>query len=410
MRLLYTIIILTYRLGISAASLFNSKARRWTEGRKGLFEKLEAAIDRNKSLAWFHCASLGEFEQGRPVIERFREVYPDHKLLITFFSPSGYEVRKNYAGADHIFYLPIDTRTNAERFISLVNPQVVFFIKYEFWFNYIDLLHTKRIPFYLVSALFRNDQHFFKWYGGWQRKMLHYYRHIFVQNQASKELLATIGIKHVTVTGDTRFDRVAKVANQARDISIAEAFSKEGFVVVAGSTWPEDEALLVQLLNIPSLKMIIAPHEISERKIGHLVSAAAKFGSVCRYSQADEKVKDSKALVIDNIGMLSSLYRYGRIAYIGGGFGKGIHNTLEAAAYGMPVIFGPNYEKFNEAKDLVRLGGAYSIDNEEDLLRIVTRFIDSSEELEKASSLSRAYVKENQGATEMILQMVSDKH
>lgn len=407
MRLLYSIIILTYRLAISAASLFNAKAKRWIEGRKSLFEKLETAIDPSKPLAWFHCASLGEFEQGRPVIERFREFHPDHRILVTFFSPSGYEVRKNYTGADHVFYLPIDTRSNAKRFIAIVNPQIAFFIKYEFWFNYVDLLHRKKIPFYLVSAIFRDDQHFFKWYGAWQRKMLHYYRHIFVQNESSKKLLESIGVNNVTISGDTRFDRVTEVAAEAKNIPAAEAFSREGVVMVAGSTWPEDELILANLLNIPSLKMIIAPHEISENKIEHIISLVQEHGKVCRYSKSETSgVEGAKVLIIDNIGMLSSLYRYGRIAYIGGGFGKGIHNTLEAAAYGVPVIFGPNYKKFNEAKELVKLGGAFSIHNEDDLLRTVTRLINHREELENASSASGRYVQENQGATGIILKNI----
>lgn len=404
MRLLYTLIILLYRLAISAASLFNTKAKRWIEGRKDIFKKLEAAIEKDKPLAWFHCASLGEFEQGRPVIERYKERYPDHKILLTFFSPSGYEIRKNYAGADHVFYLPLDTRANAERFISITDPSIIFFIKYEFWFNYIDVLHKRNVPFYLVSANFRKSQHFFKWYGGWQRKMLHYYRHIFVQTDNSKRLLNDIGVKNVTISGDTRFDRVAQVAAQAKDIRIAEEFSKDGFTIVAGSTWPEDEVLLAEVMKEPKIKMIIAPHEIEEHKIEFLLTLFGKHAKVCRYSQANETaLKDSRVLIIDNIGMLSSLYRYGKVTYIGGGFGKGIHNTLEAAAYGRPVIFGPNYEKFNEAKELVKISGAFSITDEEELLRIIVRFINDHPGLQQASDASGQYVQKNKGATEMIL-------
>ena len=408
MRLLYTLIILLYRLAISAASLFNAKAKRWIEGRKDIFKKLDAAIEKNKPLAWFHCASLGEFEQGRPVIERFKELHPDHKILVTFFSPSGYEIRKNYQEADHVFYLPIDTRANGERFISIADPSIVFFIKYEFWFNYIDVLHKKNIPFYLVSANFRSTQHFFKWYGGWQRKMLHYYKHIFVQNISSKQLLNSIGVNNVTVSGDTRFDRVAQVAAQAKNIHIAEQFSKDGFVVVAGSTWPEDEALLAKAIECTTIKLIIAPHEIHEDKIKHLISLFAGDVKACRYSQANiAALAGARVLIIDNIGMLSSLYRCGKVAYIGGGFGKGIHNTLEAAAYGRPVIFGPNYEKFNEAKELVKIGGGFSIDDEEELSRVIVRFVNSTEELEKASKASAEYVQKNKGATEMILNAIS---
>lgn len=408
MRLLYTISILAYRLAISIAYLFNSKARKWIDGRKGIFENLQKSIHGSSPLAWFHCASLGEFEQGRPVIEAFRKKHPDHKILITFFSPSGYEIRKNYAVADHVYYLPLDTKANAEKFISITQPKIVLFVKYEFWFNYLDVLHKRGIPMYLISAIFRPNQHFFKSYGGWFRKALHYYTHIFAQNEASKQLMNSIGIDRVTVSGDTRFDRVAEIAAGTKHFPVAEAFSKNSFVLVAGSTWEEDEKLLAGLTREhKQLKMIIAPHEIGDNKISSLVSLLERHASVLRFSLADEEAAQrAQVLVIDNIGMLSSLYRYGKIAYIGGGFGKGIHNTLEAAAYGMPVIFGPNYEKFPEAKALVKLGGAFSISNYNELNNIVPSFMNDQKKLEHTSKVSNDYVQQNKGATEIILRKI----
>lgn len=405
MRLLYNLSILLYRLAIGIVSPFNPKAKKWIGGRKDIFEKLEKAIAKDAPLAWFHCASLGEFEQGRPVIEAFRKNYPQYKILVTFFSPSGYEIRKNYSGADHVFYLPIDTRANAERFISIANPRLVIFVKYEFWFNYLDILHKKNIPLYLISATFRTSQHFFRAYGGWYRKALHYYTHIFVQNKASKDILNNIGVNQVTVSGDTRFDRVADVASEARELSLAEAFSKDAFVLVAGSTWEADEEFIVPLAREhKELKLIIAPHEISDARISSLVSETERSARVIKYSQADiASVKAAQVLIIDNIGMLSSLYRYGQIAYIGGGFGKGIHNTLEAAAYGMPVLFGPNYQKFLEAKALVKLGGAFSIYSYDDLNNRITTLITDQKKLQHASQVSRNFVQENKGATAAIL-------
>jgi 3-deoxy-D-manno-octulosonic-acid transferase len=408
MQLLYTLSILAYRSAIGLASLYNPKAKKWIAGRRDIFKKLESSIDKQAPLAWFHCASLGEFEQGRPVIEAFRKAYPHYKILLTFFSPSGYEVRKSYTGADYIFYLPIDTRANAERFISITRPQIALFVKYEFWFNYLDILYRKSIPFYLISASFRGDQHFFKGYGSWFRKALHHYRHIFVQNETSRQLLSSIGVTNVSVSGDTRFDRVAEIASHAKDISIAELFSRNAQVIVAGSTWPGDEQLLIEYIREHiDVKLIIAPHEIAEEKIVSIISSCERFTKAIRYSQANAAVSDARVLIIDNIGMLSSLYRYGQVAYIGGGFGKGIHNILEAATYGMPVIFGPNYQKFNEAKELVRLGGAFSITGSPTLNETLNALLPDSRKLKEASAISRNYVERNTGATGIILRTIS---
>lgn len=405
MRLLYSLIIYAYRLAIGLAGPFNAKAKKWAEGRQDIFQKLEAAIQKDHPLAWFHCASLGEFEQGRPLIEKFRETHPGWKILITFFSPSGYEIRKNYAGADHVFYLPLDTRVNAERFISITHPNVVFFVKYEFWFNYLDLLHSRNIPLFLVSAIFRPDQYFFKSYGGWPRRALRNFTHFYVQDESSKQLLNKFGMHNVTVSGDTRFDRVADLAMQPKDIPIAELFSKGAMVIVAGSTWSPDELLLTKLVsNHNGFKLIIAPHEIDEEKIEQIVSSFGGPGQAFRFSQAaSADPAASRVMIIDSIGQLSSLYRYGQIAYIGGGFGKGIHNTLEAAAYGMPVIFGPNYHKFAEAKKLIELGGAFSIADYNQLEQSALALMNAQQLLRSSSEISRNYVMNNRGASEIIL-------
>jgi 3-deoxy-D-manno-octulosonic-acid transferase len=409
MRLLYSIIISAYRLGISVAGIFNRKAKLWVEGRENIFDRLEAEIQKDVPLVWFHCASLGEFEQGRPVIEKFRQAYPGYKILLTFFSPSGYEIRKNYTGADHVFYLPIDTRKNAERFISIAKPKIVFFVKYEFWFNYLDVLHKRNVPLYLISAIFRADQYFFKNYGSWPRKALHYYTHVFVQDENSKNLLNAIGVTQVSVGGDTRFDRVVEISKQQKEISLALAFSTTGNpVIVAGSTWPEDDALLSELVkDHKELKLIIAPHEINEDKISALQYTFEKHAAVARYSKTtNEAAAGARVLIIDNIGMLSSLYKYGKIAYVGGGFGKGIHNILEAAAYGMPVFFGPNYYKFSEARELVRLGAGISIGNYHELNKAIASLLKDKEALSALSSTAKSYVHENTGATEKIMRQV----
>lgn len=405
MRLLYSLIIYAYRLAIGIAGPFNAKAKKWVEGRKDIFQKLEAAIQKDAPLAWFHCASLGEFEQGRPLIEKFRKTNPGYRILITFFSPSGYEIRKNYSGADHVFYLPLDTRANAERFISIVNPKIVFFVKYEFWFNYLDQLHRANIPLFLVSAIFRPDQYFFKSYGGWARRALHKFTHFFVQDESSKQLLNRFDLHNITISGDTRFDRVADVAAHPKDIPVAATFSSGAMVIVAGSTWDTDDQLLTELASKHNgFKLIIAPHEIEEEKIERLVNAFGGPPNALRFSKAaSADPTESRVLIIDNIGQLSSIYRYGQIAYIGGGFGKGIHNTLEAAAYGMPVIFGPNYHKFKEAKKLIELGGAFSISNYNQLEQRALALFNDPSLLKSSSEISRSYVMENRGATSIIL-------
>jgi 3-deoxy-D-manno-octulosonic-acid transferase len=459
MWIIYDLIIHIYGDAISLAALFNPKARKWVAGRKGIFKELswqlavssrQSAINTRKStidnrlptancqlptLIWFHCASLGEFEQGRPVIEAFRKEHPDCKILLTFFSPSGYEIRKNYEGADYIFYLPLDTPWNARKFIRLVRPSVAVFVKYEFWFRYLNVLYKEKIPVYVISAIFRPDQHFFKWYGGWARKQLGKVTRFFVQDQASEELLRAKGIEQVTVSGDTRFDRVAAVAANAKSFPQVEKFAGNQPVFLAGSTWPDDEDLILRLIETYSdrMKFIIAPHEVHEARIealGSQFAVRSRQSAVGSQTQklrtqnsilstqhpapkavlfselTEENAQSFNILIINGIGYLSHLYQYATIAYIGGGFGAGIHNILEAAAFGKPVIFGPKYEKFREAVDLIEAGGAYSISNSEQLNHRTIELIEDKGFREKSSEICSAYVLGKKGATEIILAQI----
>ena len=406
MAFLYNISIIFYLFFIRIASIFNKKAKLWISGRNNIFEKIEKRIKQNEKIAWFHCASLGEFEQGRPVIEEFKKRNNDFKILITFFSPSGFEVRKNYEKADYIFYLPIDTPSNAKRFIDLVNPSIVFFVKYEFWFNYIKKIKSKEIPFFIISANFRSGQHFFKWYGSWFRKQLSTVSHIFVQNNESLDLLKKINIIQATVAGDTRFDRVSEITKNVKDFPVIQKFCKNSDVFIAGSSWQPDEEILTAFINSEktNYKFIIAPHIVDKPHIASLLEKINK-GHVVLYSEADEEnVMYAKILVIDCIGILSHVYRFGKIAYIGGGFGSGIHNILEAATFGMPVIFGPKYHKFLEAVDLIAEGGAYSISNTSEFLNIVMNFYNNPEFLKEKSEIARNFVQKNIGATKIILE------
>lgn len=411
MPLLYNTGIFFYHLMIRVGSLFNAKARLWIKGRKHILQNIAVEMDSSRPVVWFHAASLGEFEQGRPVIESFRDTFPNHQVLLTFFSPSGYEIRKNYAGADCVFYLPIDSRKNAQKFLRIVKPQLVIFIKYEFWFNYIREIRKNNIPLFVISSIFRPEQHFFKWYGGWFRKQLRLVSLIFVQNENSQKLLKTIGINNVKVSGDTRFDRVATIASLQKTNAVAESFSSGAQIILGGSTWPADETLLAEYLKTApaNVKMIIAPHEIHEE---HLQSIETQFKNIqtTRYSTADQKsVKDSKVLIIDGIGFLSSLYRYAVVAYIGGGFGKGIHNILEAVTFGKPVVFGPQYRKFSEAVQLIEKGGAFAIRNNNDLNKRFDLLLKDQELYQNASSVCQTFIAKNKGATEMILHAIKSQ-
>jgi len=411
MLLLYNAAIRLYFIAIWSASFFNKKAKLWINGRK------ERAFIRFNDSIWFHFASLGEFEQGRPVLEALRQAYPASKIVITFFSPSGYEVRKNTPLADAVYYLPLDTRRNAREFIETVQPKMAIFTKYEYWYYFFDEANSHHIPLYVISGIFNPQQIFFKWYGGLHRKILGFVSWFFVQDEKSKQLLGDIGVKNVSVSGDTRFDRVWANAQQPKLIPGISEFKHGNKVFIAGSTWPADEKLIASLIDkYPGWKFIIAPHETAEEKIEKLTSILPP-GSFIKYSQLmlhpdgydDSPHNSNTVLVIDNIGMLSSLYQYADIAYIGGGFGAGIHNTLEAAAFGMPVIFGPNYDKFIEAKDLVKLGAGFSIKDQAELKAATDSLVKDELFLNACRQKARNYVKEHVGATETIVSYISRK-
>lgn len=354
-------------------------------------------------VAWFHCASLGEFEQGRPVIEAFKKRFPNYKILLTFFSPSGYEVRKNYDGADFIYYLPVDSRANARRFIKIVKPAITFFVKYEFWHHYTKELATRKVPLISISTIFRPGQLFFKSYGGFYKNILKRFNFFFVQDQRSAELLEGINVKNYTIAGDTRFDRVAQICNNQKQLPLIEKFKNGQHLMVIGSAWPEDMAVLASFINQGNLKFIIAPHEIDEKFIDQMKSDFIR--KTVKYSQlADKNPSEYEILIIDNVGMLSSLYKYGEYAYIGGAFGKGLHNILEAATFGVPIFFGnQNYKKFREAVDLINLGGAVAVAGHDELRMQFNSFTDPKT-YEIASQINSDYVKNNTGATGKIIE------
>ncbi|MDO4190091.1 MAG: glycosyltransferase N-terminal domain-containing protein [Bacteroidales bacterium] len=399
---LYNIGIHLYGAAINIATLFSPKASKRAKGARNAFHVLEQKRMPKAEYIWFHAASLGEFEQGRPIIEAIKQHFPDYKIALTFFSPSGYEVRCDYKGADLVCYLPLDTPNNARRFVELLKPKKAIFIKYEFWGNILETLHKNNIDTYLVSAIFRNDQPFFKKiYGGMFRKMLKCYTKIFVQNEQSQQLLSTIGVESI-LSGDTRFDRVCDIAESAKQLPIIEAFAQDAEVVVAGSTWPKDEEILIRYINAnKEKKMIIVPHEINDERIQQICNGLRRSFALYTKTTYDEVVH-ADCLIVDTIGLLSSIYQYGRIAYIGGGFGVGIHNILEAAVWGMPVIFGPNYQKFQEAKDLLTKGDGYTIST-------FRRFENLTNELfydKDAGKVAKAYVLSKRGATAVIMKEV----
>ena len=407
--MIYNLIIYLYLLGVAVYSRFNEKVRKMWRGERDAFRVLREKVDPSAQYVWFHAASLGEFEQGRPLMEQLRRDHPEYKILLTFFSPSGYEVRKNYEGADIICYLPLDTITNARRFLRTIRPVMAFFIKYEFWYNYMHILKHRGVPVYSVSSIFRPDQVFFKWYGRQYGRVLHCFTHFFVQNEISKELLANIGITDVSVVGDTRFDRVLQIKEAAKQLPIVEEFvsNNEEGVFVAGSSWPPDEEIFIKYFNQhPEWKLIIAPHVIGEdhlRQIEKLLEGR----KVLRYTSATEKmVNDYDVLIINCFGLLSSIYRYGDVAYVGGGFGVGIHNLLEAAVWDVPVFFGPNNQKFQEAQGLKKSGG-FEISNYEDFARQMDRFAADAEELRAQGKKAGSFVESLSGATAKVLASIS---
>lgn len=418
--MIYNIVIYFVLWGIAIASLFNEKVRKMWRGEREAFKILKQKVDPNAKYIWFHAASLGEFEQGRPLMERIRKDYPQYKILLTFYSPSGYEVRKNYEGADIICYMPVDTRLNAIRFLRLVRPVMAFFIKYEFWSNFLHILKHRNIPTYSVSSIFREDQVFFKWYGRNYAGVLKCFTRFFVQNEESKRLLEGIGITAVDVVGDTRFDRVLQIKEAARQLPICEAFRTgvassqsadvphhDFKVFVAGSSWPPDENIFIPFFNEhKDWRLLIAPHVIAEEHL-KLILSLIKGKKVVRYTQTTpEEAAEADVLIIDCFGLLSSMYNYGDVAYIGGGFGVGIHNTLEAAVWNMPVIFGPNNKKFQEAQGLLKSGGGFEINTYEDFSGLMSSLMNDDTFLKQAGDKAGAFVAHLAGATDKVLASV----
>ena len=418
--MIYNIVIYFVLLGIAIASLFNEKVRKMWRGEREAFKILKQKVDPNAKYIWFHAASLGEFEQGRPLMEQIRKDYPQYKILLTFYSPSGYEVRKNYVGADIICYMPVDTRLNAIRFLRLVRPVMAFFIKYEFWSNFLHILKHRNIPTYSVSSIFREDQVFFKWYGRSYAGVLKCFTRFFVQNEESKRLLEGIGITAVDVVGDTRFDRVLQIKEAAKQLPICEAFRTgvassqsadvphhDFKVFVAGSSWPPDENIFIPFFNEhKDWRLLIAPHVIAEEHL-KLILSLIKGKKVVRYTQTTpEEAAEADVLIIDCFGLLSSMYNYGDVAYIGGGFGVGIHNTLEAAVWNMPVIFGPNNKKFQEAQGLLKSGGGFEINTYEDFSGLMSSLMNDETFLKQAGDKAGTYVAHLAGATDKVLASV----
>ena len=412
--MLYNFAIYFYLLGVAIASLFNEKVRKMWRGERAAFDVLKQKVDPEAKFVWFHAASLGEFEQGRPIMERLRSEHPEYKILLTFFSPSGYEVRKNYEGADIICYLPLDTPINAIRFLRLVRPVMAFFIKYEFWYNYLHILKYRKVPTYSVSSIFRPEQVFFKWYAKKYAGVLRCITHFFVQNEQSRELLEKIGITEVTISGDTRFDRVLQIKEQSKRLPLVEAFKnkkqtveeaykQEYKVFVAGSSWPPDEDIFIRFFNEhPEWKLIIAPHVIGDDHLQQIMSKLNR--KTVRYTEATpETAAEAQCMIIDCFGLLSSIYHYGEVAYVGGGFGVGIHNVLEAAVWNVPVFFGPNNKRFQEAQQLLASGGAVEITDYNSFDSAMTRFMDDEKWLKECGSKAGEYVKSKAGATDIVL-------
>ena len=405
---MYNFIIYLYQMGVAVYSLFNEKVKKMWRGERDAFQVLREKVDTQAHYVWFHAASLGEFEQGRPLMEQLRRTHPELKILLTFFSPSGYEVRKNYEGADIICYLPLDTPTNARKFLRLIRPEMAFFIKYEFWYNYLHILKHRQVPVYSVSSIFRPDQVFFKWSGRQYGRVLNCFTHFYVQNEVSRELLAGIGITNVTITGDTRFDRVLQIKQQSKQLPLVEQFIKDApKVFIAGSSWPPDEEIFLRYFNEHrDWKLIIAPHVIGEDHLQQIEKLLSDR-KVIRYTEAEKSPQllssAPEALIINCFGLLSSIYHYGNVAYIGGGFGVSIHNLPEAAVWHVPVIFGPNNHKFQEAQELKACEGGFEINNYDDFERLMNRFDTDATYLKEAGEKAGKYVESKAGATQKIL-------
>ncbi|MBP8757728.1 MAG: 3-deoxy-D-manno-octulosonic acid transferase [Prevotella sp.] len=406
---MYNIVIYLYLLGVAIASLFSKKVKKMWEGERKAIDILKEEVDPNAKYIWFHAASLGEFEQGRPLIESIRKDYPEYKILLTFFSPSGYEVRKDYEGADIICYLPLDTIRNARRFLRAVRPVMAFFIKYEFWYNYMHILKHRNIPAYSVSSIFRPDQVFFKWYGRQYRTVLKCFTHFFVQNNESKELLGKLGITEVDVVGDTRFDRVLQIKEASKHLPIVESFTKNAKkVFVAGSSWQPDEDIFLKYFNDKKdWKLIIAPHVIGEDHLKQILNHV-EGRKVVRYTQATiDNVADAEILIIDCFGLLSSIYNYGTVSYVGGGFGVGIHNVLEAAVWDIPVIFGPNNKHFQEAQGLMKANGGFEITDYDSFCEFMSKFENGDEFLKNSGESAGRFVMSLSGASKKVISYIS---
>lgn len=402
----YNLAISLYEFAAKVAALFSSKPAKMLEGQKRAFMYLLNNLDPYDKHIWVHAASLGEFEQGRPLIERIRKDYPKYKIVLTFFSPSGYEVRKDYKGADYVCYLPFDTPDNAMMFVRIVKPVVAYFIKYEFWRNYLRELHKNDVPAYSISSIFRPNQIFFRWYGKSYREVLHCFDHFFVQNEESKKLLFSAGVTFSTVVGDTRFDRVLDIQAAAQPLPLVERFKGDALTLVAGSSWGPDEDIIISYFNAhPEMKLVIAPHVVSDSHLKEIESKLKR--PFVRYTQAtEESVQQADCLIIDCYGLLSSIYRYGEISYVGGGFGVGIHNVLEAAVYGIPVIFGPKNKKFREARHLLEQKGGFEIRNSQEFETLMNRFLSDKDYLQTSGKAAGDYVKNNSGALEKIMEFM----
>lgn len=414
---MYNIVITFYLIGVAIASIFSEKVRKMWRGERRAIQHIKEHIDPNAKYVWVHAASLGEFEQGRPIIERIREIHPEYKILLTFFSPSGYEVRKNYEGADIICYLPLDTIRNSRRFLRTIRPVCALFIKYEFWYNYLHILRHRNVPVYSVSSIFRPEQIFFRWYGHQYSRVLKCFTHFFVQNEVSKHLLEEkLGISSVTVTGDTRFDRVISISQQAQQLPLVEKFCGESPVFCAGSSWQPDEEIFIPYFSQhPDWRLIIAPHVIGETHLQLIEKMLIQSGrSSVRYSElqrgdaaSSEKAAHATALIIDCYGLLSSIYRYADVTYVGGGFGVGIHNLLEAAVWSKPVVFGPNNQRFQEAQDLKACGGGCEISSADDFSSVMQALVNDSAERGKRGAAAGGYVKTKAGATDAVLRAIN---
>ncbi|WP_313788414.1 glycosyltransferase N-terminal domain-containing protein [uncultured Allomuricauda sp.] len=406
-RFIYTILISLSWIVLKVIALFNPKIKLFVSGRKEVFQKLEAKVSNGNRFVWMHVASLGEYEQGLPILERIKSKYPSHKIALTFFSPSGYEVKKNAGVADVVVYLPMDTLSNAKRFLDNIDPEIAIFIKYEIWPNYLHELKKRGIPTLLVSAIFSKRQIFFKAYGGFMRKSLKSFSHFFVQNESSKQLLTSLNFENVTVSGDTRFDRVSEILKQDNALEFMKDFKKSDFCLVAGSTWPEDEEILVDFINSSekTVKHVIAPHTIKPAHIEKIQTSITKK-SVCYSKIAQENVADHEVIIIDTIGLLTRIYSYADVAYVGGAFATGLHNTLEPAVYGIPVIIGPNYKGFREAEDLVDRNGIHVITDNASFKSLMSHFISDNDFRNETGNTNTDYIKENLGATELVMEFI----